>query len=182
MSFQQQSRPIRNMSLFIPHVFVKHHNMGFVASVFEKLAIGKVKVVEQIPNYKNNYISHYDICVYFDYWYDNTATRNLQNKIISKSNKAKIVYDDPWYWTVYENGVMKTDNDETEEELLQKPKRSYERKTIICLDEDRQKNFEKYVLTMDETENILKQYRINKNFLEKGEIIEEIDGNNLVVV
>ena len=36
-------------------------------------------------------------------WFDNESVANLQDRIISKTVNARIVYDDPWFWNLYEN-------------------------------------------------------------------------------
>ncbi len=172
------SMSVCNMSLFIPHVFVKHSSAKFVAHVFEKLHIGIVEHVEFLPKFKNDRIANYDICVHFYHWYDNVATRNLQKKIRSPTEEAKIVYDDPWYWTIYENGVMKKEI--VDVPLTRKPIIRYEKKKVICLDESKQQDFEKNILSYgygigNNFEEILSKHNIKltNHRLEEGEEKED---------
>ena len=168
------------MSLFIPHVFVKY-SPEYIVHVFERLLIGKVNYVEFIPKLRHNQtVEYYNICVYFDYWYDNTATRNLQKKITSKSKEARIVYDDPWYWLVYENGVMKNEIQEREEEVIKKPIQRYERKQVLYLGDNKPKDYENDLASEIEIEKLFKKYNIKKCQLENGEVIE--DKKNTIIV
>ena len=43
------------------------------------------------------------IYIHFHRWYDNDIAINFQKKILGPNKQAKLVYDDPWYWIVFEN-------------------------------------------------------------------------------
>lgn len=84
-----------NMSLYIPRVF-NNIDEARVANVFEKLGFGKISKVDFVS--KEKYKSAY---VHFASWNDNDATRAFR-KELEENGKAKINYDDPWFWIVLE--------------------------------------------------------------------------------
>ena len=91
------------MSLYIPQVFM---NIGEdrITKVFDKLRLGKVNHVDFVLK-SNGKSSAY---VHFDYWYDNVASVNFQERIRNSNEKeVRVVYDDPWYWSVLENTSYK---------------------------------------------------------------------------
>jgi hypothetical protein len=42
----------------------------------------------------------YAAYIHFKHWFDNTAARNFQSRVLNPAKEARIVYDDPWYWIV----------------------------------------------------------------------------------
>ena len=46
--------------------------------------------------------------IHFEFWYNNIANINLQEKIRNPEKEARIVYDDPWFWLILENTASKT--------------------------------------------------------------------------
>lgn len=96
---------INNISLYIPHVF---ENIGkeFVAETFEKLRIGKVLTVDFVQKMGKN-AAYNAAYLHFEYWYDNTAARNFQERVLNPEKEARIIYDEPWYWIVLENTAKK---------------------------------------------------------------------------
>lgn len=90
---------ISNISLYIPRVF-KNIGAKRIESVFRILRLGKVSAVNFTPKVGKQ--GHYNsVSIHFDYWYDNVAARNFQERVI-EGKEARIVYDDPWFWTVQE--------------------------------------------------------------------------------
>ena len=90
---------ITNISLYIPRVF-KNISGKRIKAIFHSLRIGKVRVVNFTPKVGKH--GHYNsVSIHFDYWYDNVAARNFQERVIA-GNEARIVYDDPWFWIVQE--------------------------------------------------------------------------------
>ena len=84
------------LSLYVPYI----HNTcseQIIKDVFNKLLLGEVKNVELFmkPGYKNGFIGF----IHLNCWYDNIASNNLREKIYS-TGRAKIVYDDPYYWNI----------------------------------------------------------------------------------
>lgn len=95
---------ISNMSLYIPHVF-GNISKEQVAETFEKLKIGKVNNIDFVQKMgKEIYNAAY---IHFEYWYDNTAARNFQERVLNPEKEARIIYDEPWYWIVLENNAKK---------------------------------------------------------------------------
>jgi hypothetical protein len=90
---------IANISLYIPRVF-KNIGGKRIEDIFHSLRIGKVRAVNFRPKVGKH--GHYNsVSIHFDYWYDNVAARNFQQRVI-EGKEAIIVYDDPWFWTVLE--------------------------------------------------------------------------------
>jgi len=90
---------IANISLYIPRVF-KNIGGKRIEGIFNSLRIGKVRAVNFTPKVGKH--GHYNsVSIHFDYWYDNVAARNFQQRVI-EGKEARIVYDDPWFWTVQE--------------------------------------------------------------------------------
>jgi len=99
------SSSIKNISLFIPHVF-SNIGQNMIADVFED-TIGKVNHIDFVAKQGkdgNNFNVAY---IHFDFWYDTIVTKNLQERIFNDGQVARVVYDDPWYWVVLENKSKK---------------------------------------------------------------------------
>lgn len=90
-----------SMSLYIPHVF-SNIDTTRIVNVFESNGLGKVSKVDFVSKMgsRGEYNSVY---VHFDYWYDNVVAQNFQERVRNPDKEARIVYDDPWYWIVFEN-------------------------------------------------------------------------------
>ena len=102
------SSQFANISLYIPHVFV-NISKKMVAETFEDLRIGNVKRVDFVHKRGSNGDFN-AVYIHFNHWYDNIAARNFQERVISPSMEARIVYDEPWYWIVLENKTKKVDS------------------------------------------------------------------------
>ena len=99
ISSSRMDNSIANISLYIPRVF-KNIGAKRIESVFHNLRIGKVSAVNFTPKVGKH--GHYNsVSIHFEYWYDNVAARNFQEKVIF-NNGARIIYDDPWFWIVQE--------------------------------------------------------------------------------
>ncbi len=96
------------MSLYIPHVFA-NISKKMVAETFENLRIGNVKRVDFV--YKRGSNGGFNaVYIHFNYWYDNIAACNFQERVLDPNREARIVYDEPWYWIVLENKTKKVDS------------------------------------------------------------------------
>ena len=102
------SSQIANVSLYIPHVFA-NISKKMVAETFEDLRIGNVKRVDFVCKRGSNGDFN-AVYIHFNHWYDNVAAHNFQERVISPSMEARIVYDEPWYWIVLENKTKKVDS------------------------------------------------------------------------
>ena len=99
------SSSIKNISLFIPHVF-SNIGQNTMAEVFEE-TIGKVNHIDFVAKQGKDG-NHFNVAyINFDFWYDTIVTRNLQERILNDAQVARVVYDDPWYWVVLENKSKK---------------------------------------------------------------------------
>ena len=94
-----------SMSLYIPHVFANIGEKKMV-EVFASNEIGKVNHIDLVTKIGKDRKVYNSAYVHFDYWYDNIASRNIQEKL-NAGKEAKIVYDDPWYWKAYKNETKK---------------------------------------------------------------------------
>jgi len=97
---------MENISLYIPRVFA-NISRETIIEVFLNQEIGSVKSVDLIPKMDSHGQYYNCAFVHFDYWFDNIVTRNLQTKIRNIGEQAKVMYDDPWYWIVFENKTEK---------------------------------------------------------------------------
>ena len=103
------SSAIANISLYIPHVFA-NFSKKMVAETFENLRIGNVKRVDFV--YKRGSNGDFNaVYIHFNYWYDNVAACNFQERVLDPNREARIVYDEPWYWIVLENKTKKASSD-----------------------------------------------------------------------
>lgn len=99
------------MSVFVPRVFANFSDER-VVQVFERLDMGTVSYIDRIAKTDRDGKNYHSIYVHFESWnYDNTAVTSLHEKL-DAGESVRIVYDDPWYWTVLKNTTHK----KTEEE------------------------------------------------------------------
>lgn len=96
---------MNNVSLYIPHVFANISKED-ITNVFEHLRIGKVSNIDFV-NKIGDQAQYNTAYIHFEYWYDNTAARNFQERVLNPDKEARIVYDDPWFWIVLENKAKK---------------------------------------------------------------------------
>ena len=99
------SSQFANLSLYIPHVFA-NISKKMIADTFENLRIGNVKRIDFV--YKRGHEGEFNaVYIHFNYWCDNVAARNFQERVLNPNTEARIVYDEPWYWIVLENKRVK---------------------------------------------------------------------------
>ena len=90
-----------NISLYIPHVFA-NITKNRIVETFEKLRIGSINRIDFIS--KRSPIGNFNaVYIHFSQWYDNSASRNFQERVLNQNMEARIVYDEPWFWIVLEN-------------------------------------------------------------------------------
>ena len=97
----------QTLSLFIPRVFISI-NEGDIKRVFKSLSLGIVSHVDFIAKRGKNRFNYNAVYIHFREWFNNTAVINFQENVLNPCKTAKLVYDDPWYWLVFENTVSKT--------------------------------------------------------------------------
>ena len=106
---------LSNISLYIPHVF-PNIDEDRIARIFDLLIIGKVSHVDFVSKTDSRGKSYNAVYVHFEYWYNNVAAANFQEKVVNPEKEARLVYDDPWYWVVLENKTNRVVFDEQEED------------------------------------------------------------------
>jgi hypothetical protein len=99
------STTFSNISLYIPHIFANYTKED-VTKVFENL-LGKVKNIDFVLKLGKDYKEYNAAYVHFEYWYDTTAARNFQTRVLDPNLEARLVYDEPWFWIVLENKAQK---------------------------------------------------------------------------
>jgi hypothetical protein len=97
-----QSKSLSIMSIYIPHVFVNIHP-DIISKTFEDLKYGKVKHVDFVDKMDRNGKMYHSVYVHFDYWYDNIACNNFQERVKNPDKEVRIIYKEPWYWICLEN-------------------------------------------------------------------------------
>tara|TARA_Y100000992_G_scaffold146188_1_gene97266 strand:+ start:272 stop:907 length:636 start_codon:yes stop_codon:yes gene_type:complete len=92
----------QKLSIYIPHVFANITKERIV-DVFSKQSIGEVERIDFVPKKGKDGREYHMAFIHMKSWYDNDCVSNLQSRILDKTTDARIVYDDPWYWNLYEN-------------------------------------------------------------------------------
>lgn len=81
------------ISMCIPRMESKY-NTSFIYDIFKNLNIGDIIDIIEIPNKNNNNFKKVMI---------NINTNNeIINKRFSEGKDIKIIYDNPWYWKIYQ--------------------------------------------------------------------------------
>jgi hypothetical protein len=96
----------QHLSLMIPRVFPQWTNEQHIMDVFHKQDIGKVYKVTIVrtPDERGRHYPIYQAFIHFSVWYDNEIAYHFQQRIYNSEKKqTKVVYDDPWFWVVFEN-------------------------------------------------------------------------------
>jgi len=97
---------VKNVSLYIPHIFANYSKED-VGKVFDDLNIGKVKNIDFVSKIGKDEKPFNAAYIHFDYWFDNSAAANFQERVLNPKKEAHLVYEDPWYWIVLENKARK---------------------------------------------------------------------------
>ena len=91
------------LSLFIPRVFpsVTEKNMKDIFHSQQLGDVERVDFVEKIDKFGKKYKN---ANIHFNQWYSNKTAEGFRARVCAHPGaQARIVYDDPWYWTVLEN-------------------------------------------------------------------------------
>jgi hypothetical protein len=94
---------IKNMSLFIPHVF-PCFNEEYVEMAFQE--VGEIDRVDFVAKQDRDGKSFNAVYVHFKKWYNNAYTVSLQEHII-ENGSTKFYHDDTWFWLILPNTAKK---------------------------------------------------------------------------
>lgn len=104
----------QKLSLMIPRVFPQWIDEQKFIDIFHEQRIGRVYKVSiiRMPDSKKRSFPIYQAFVYFSAWYDNEIAYNFQQRIFGPKKQARVVYDDPWFWVVFENKKHRLSNND----------------------------------------------------------------------
>jgi len=104
----------QTLSLMIPRVFPQWIDEEKIIEIFDKQHLGRVYKVSiiRMPDSKKRSYPIYQAYVYFSAWYDNEIAYNFQQRIFGAKAQARVVYDDPWFWVVFENTKKRLSNND----------------------------------------------------------------------
>jgi hypothetical protein len=88
-----------SFSVFIPRVFA---NIGEkrIANVFYQNDIGEVSKVDLVRRNNDKGESFNMAFVHFEYLFETTSAKQFKEDVQNPEVKAKLVYEDPWFWLV----------------------------------------------------------------------------------
>lgn len=89
-----------SMSLYIPHVFSNISRERITKAVEHLGTVRSIDLVGKTGKDGKRYNAAY---IHFENWHDSVVTRNFQERLTTGDRKARIIYDDPWFWIVLEN-------------------------------------------------------------------------------
>jgi hypothetical protein len=96
----------QKLSLTIPRVFPQWVNAELIMDTFSKQDIGRISNVSivRVPREEEKR-GHpvYKAILKFSVWYQTEIAYNFQQRILTGKKQARVVYDDPWYWVVFEH-------------------------------------------------------------------------------
>jgi hypothetical protein len=98
----------------IPRVFPQWIDEQTIIDIFHQQQLGRVYKVSiiRMPDSKKRSYPIYKAIIYFSAWYDNLIAYNFQQRIFGAKKQARVVYDDPWYWVVFENTSRRLSNND----------------------------------------------------------------------
>lgn len=94
---------VKNMSLFIPHVFA-NFSKEYVAEVFSEYGI--VDHIDFVAKQDRNGKDYNAVYIHFKQWYDDYDNRLFEEKL-SRESQVRVYHDGPWYWIVLANTAKK---------------------------------------------------------------------------
>lgn len=108
------------MSVFLPYVF-KNITDARIAQAFERVDLARVDHIDRVTKTDKNGKPYDSVYVHFTHWFESPEVARFQQSVIDK--KGRIVYDDPWFWQVFENtGTKREPEPESNEPKEQQPK------------------------------------------------------------
>lgn len=94
------------MSLYIPHVF-RNIDEARIVRVFDSLSIGKIKHIDFVAKTSKDGASYNAAYIHLECWHDTVISKTFQERVKNPDKKARLIYDEPWYWIVLENRSVK---------------------------------------------------------------------------
>ena len=88
-----------SFSVFIPRVFANISEKR-IANVFYQQDIGEVSKVDLVRRNNDKGEKYNMAFVHFDYLFQTTTASKFRDDVENPEVKAKLVYEDPWFWLV----------------------------------------------------------------------------------
>ena len=95
---------IKNISLYIPHVF-PNFDKEYIANAFKN--IGEVSQIDLVAKQDRNGNNYNAVYVHFKKWYTNKKALTFYDSVMDESKEARLCHDEPWYWIVLPNTAKK---------------------------------------------------------------------------
>jgi len=86
----------QNMVVYIPNIN-KNIGMEFISNLFKKLDIADVGYI----HFEKMNTQYNAATIYMNKWYYNQVVENLQERINNPDLDARLIYDDPLYWELF---------------------------------------------------------------------------------
>ena len=129
----------------IPRVFPQWIDEQTIIDIFHQQHLGRVYKVSiiRVPDSKKRSFPIYKAIIYFSAWYDNTIAYNFQQRIFGAKKQARVVYDDPWYWVVFENKTRRLSNND--KRLMRLGYQAYLHEQVIAEQDKRIQDLEEFL-------------------------------------
>lgn len=135
----------QSLSLMIPRVFPQWIDEQKIIDIFHQQHLGRVYKVSiiRVPDSKKRSFPIYKAIIYFSAWYNNTIAYNFQQRIFGTKKQARVVYDDPWYWVVFENKTRRLSNND--KRLMRLGYQAYLHEQVIAEQDKRIQDLEEFL-------------------------------------
>jgi len=94
---------IKNISLYIPHVF-PNFDKEYVSNALNN--IGEISQIDFVPKQDRNGNNFNAVYVHFNKWYNNKYNRSLYSNIM-ENGFDHLYHDNMWYWIMLPNNAKK---------------------------------------------------------------------------
>jgi hypothetical protein len=95
---------IKNISLYIPHVF-PNFDREYLEKAFN--GIGEISHIDFVAKQDRNGNNYNSVYVHFKKWYTNKKAQAFYDSVVDESKDARLYYDNIWYWIVLPNTAKK---------------------------------------------------------------------------
>ena len=126
----------------IPRVFPQWIDEEKIIDIFHKQQLGRVYKVSiiRMPDSKKRSYPIYQAFIYFSAWYETEIAFNFQQRIFGPRAQARVVYDDPWFWVVFENTKRRLSNND--KRLIRIGYQTYLNEQFLLIQEERIRQLE----------------------------------------